>query len=1315
MATLEATLRLNDQVSDKLARMANNMNSFSKTAQGAFKGFKNDIDNGFSMIESRGRQTSSMFKSMLGANLMSKAISGTFNAIRGSMDGAIDRFDTLNNYPRLLENLGYSAEQAQTSTKKLADGIDGLPTRLDEVVSTSQRMVSFNKDIEKSTDATLALNNAFLASGASADKVSRGTEQYLKAMSTGKMGLDSFTTLQETMPLALDKVAEKMGFVGKTAQSDLYEALKTGSKSVEEFQDALIELGTSGGELEKLARTNSEGIKTSLTNLKNTAVKGTAEMMFGFDKAISNITGKNIAQHLDSFKGVINSTFSFLSSKIEPAMRMLQPFFTTVADGFAKIKEPVTSAFKGIAGSAFKTFSTSGVKAFQLATNAVAETIKTLANVADRHSGTIGKLIGNLPKIMLGVGAFKVGKGVTGWIGDTAKKINVLSNATKNFFAKFGKAKSTFSSFAKVGGDTASKKSLVPKLELGMFKGQIEFAANVANMLLVAKAIQEYAKAVQMIDEAIPDNIGGVSKKIALLGGVSAGFSALSFGIGKFTNLGANLSGALTLGSTAVAIRMMAKSLKAIDDNVPDSLGNFHKKMLNLESAILLFGSTSALIGAGMVATGGLGAIAQAGGFLAIASIAKNIRQMSEAIKTLDDLPDDFTGVEAKVKGIRKVIDSFKTGGLFSSVKGALVTGREAKMSEHIRQITEEFTEIAENLRQIGEIDIADVNTDKIARLKEMASELLSGDSYVGSLLSGKVGSAKRDSKVAQSIKEIAKDYTEIAESLAELNTVDIPEVATENISRIKEVSQSLLTGDSYMVSLASGKVGSANRDKKVAQNIKEIAKEYIEIAEALNELNDIELPEDFTSRIDTIKQVSAEFLTGDTYLQSLGSGKVGSANRDKKVAQDVKKIAREYIEIAESLAELSEIEAVDNIDSVKSKIDNITEIAQSFLSAEYTGEMKVDQAGKQNRIAEQIKETINQYKEIAESLNAISVEMADSTNIEESISNLTRTVEQLASFELPESAGVEGVARIVEMVEQYNQIAETLGNFSASFDGSAVLEQVEQLKQVIEQLANFDAGAGDMSGLSAMAEQLQEAMNSLTNFSAEIQSVTQSIQSSMQSMSASFQNVGSDIAGAFDQGIAAARNFASSVASSMAQAVASAQSTASQIVASFAGLSGQLQAVGMQAMAGLASGIRAGGAQAVAAAQAVAQQVAAAARSALDIHSPSRVFKKIGQFTMQGLTIGITSSGKNAIEEARGLSENLSNEFDEVEERANWTSRIGDIKRASDNSIHVTQQQVTPSVTVVVEGSDYAEDDIDRIVEAVEEKVIELVDVALV
>lgn len=263
-----------------------------------------------------------------------KLAGAAFNVLKNSVGDAVSRFDTMQKFPKVMKALGFSAQDSDKSIKKLSNGIEGLPTKLDDVVANTQQMTAITGDLGKSTDTVLALNNAFLASGASTEDANRGMQQFNQMLSTGTVDLESWKTLQETMPLALQKTAEAMGYTGKSAQRDLYQALKDGTVTFDQFQDKLIELGTGTGDLAKLAKENSLGIATSFGNLRNAVSKNLANILTKFDELVQKVSGKTIAQHIDGLKVLINNA----GNSIVKSMDMILPAIEKLKSGFSNVK-----------------------------------------------------------------------------------------------------------------------------------------------------------------------------------------------------------------------------------------------------------------------------------------------------------------------------------------------------------------------------------------------------------------------------------------------------------------------------------------------------------------------------------------------------------------------------------------------------------------------------------------------------------------------------------------------------------------------------------------------------------------------------------------------------------------------------------------------------------------------------------------------------------------------------------------------------------------------------------------------------------------
>lgn len=276
-----------------------------------------------------------------------KAVSSAMDLISQSMDKAIDRFDTLQRFPKVMKAFGHSSKDVAASTKLLSEGIEGLPTTLDTVVATTQKLTSMTGNLKQSTKLTIALNNAFLASGASTEEASRGLTQYTQMLSSGKVDLQSWKTLQETMSYALQKTAESFGYAGTSAQNDLYKALQDGKITFSDFSKRLIELNKGVNGFAEMAKKNSEGIRTSFTNIVSAIAKGIANVITEFDKMSKAVTGKSIAEHLNSIKDVINNTFNIIINVIRGATPVVKSLVSVL--GFLKpVLDPLISVFTGV-------------------------------------------------------------------------------------------------------------------------------------------------------------------------------------------------------------------------------------------------------------------------------------------------------------------------------------------------------------------------------------------------------------------------------------------------------------------------------------------------------------------------------------------------------------------------------------------------------------------------------------------------------------------------------------------------------------------------------------------------------------------------------------------------------------------------------------------------------------------------------------------------------------------------------------------------------------------------------------------------------
>lgn len=268
-------------------------------------------------------------KDIVSALGITKIISTAMNTIMNSIDGAVSRLDTLNNFPKVMRNLGIESEESEKAINKLSDGLQGIPTKLDDAALAVQRFTSKNGDVDKSVDLFLAVNNALLAGGASAEIQSSAMEQLSQAYAKGKPDMIEWRSIQTAMPAQLKQISQEI--MGNTENLDLFlkkaqeyadnnplsssgaelveqlEAVKEGSGdmttalgtalrlgiiSMDDFLDTIVKLNKEGtGEflsLEEQAKNATGGINTSITNAKTAITRGVANIMDSIDKVLKD-------------------------------------------------------------------------------------------------------------------------------------------------------------------------------------------------------------------------------------------------------------------------------------------------------------------------------------------------------------------------------------------------------------------------------------------------------------------------------------------------------------------------------------------------------------------------------------------------------------------------------------------------------------------------------------------------------------------------------------------------------------------------------------------------------------------------------------------------------------------------------------------------------------------------------------------------------------------------------------------------------------------------------------------------------------------
>jgi len=293
----------------------------------------NKMPEGF---EKANNSANKLLKTLMGFSVIQKI----GNLITGQINNAMDRMDTLNNYPKVMSNLGIDEAQSNASKQMLSDKLQGLPTTLNDAASAVQNFTSVNGNIGKSTKMFLALNNAILAGGGSTQVQQSALEQLSQAYAKGKPDMMEWRTAMTAMPAQLRQVAKAMGYVDANT---LGENLRAGKVSMNDFMNTFIKLNEQGvngfQSFEQQARNATGGFATSIANMKSAVTRGITNIIDNTNNALEKAGLPTIQVIIQNIGSAIETVLSRIGSYIGTIIEVLSPVFCVVQSIYNFVKD----------------------------------------------------------------------------------------------------------------------------------------------------------------------------------------------------------------------------------------------------------------------------------------------------------------------------------------------------------------------------------------------------------------------------------------------------------------------------------------------------------------------------------------------------------------------------------------------------------------------------------------------------------------------------------------------------------------------------------------------------------------------------------------------------------------------------------------------------------------------------------------------------------------------------------------------------------------------------------------------------------------
>lgn len=527
--------------------------------------------------QSIGKGLSVGFASKVGAvaGITSNVFSKVASVVTSSLGSAVDRADQMNNFPKVMKNLGYSATDAAASIKKISDALDGLPTTSSAMTGMVQQLAPLTSNLDEATDIALAFNNAMLAGGASTMEQENALTQYTQMLSAGKVDMQAWRSIQAAMPGQLNQVAEAMMGAGHNA-NDLYEAMKDGKYSFDDFNKAVMDLNQNGfgkyASFAQQAKDATQGIGTAMENVKNRVAKAVQKVIDAV--GVENIAGainrfsSQFGKVGDAAAGMVTDVkkkfseagkwITGLYDKLDKTGAITR-FKDTISTAFESARSRVTEAVDRIAGS-FKGLVPDG--AIVSAIEGVLKYVGTVfSDFADWVADTVewwSKFIAALKD----TGAVQQLAGALGGlfdaIGDVADAFRGAGDMAESAAGRFDSAKGSaelLGAVIKVAADLVQKMA-------DQLKRVAEWVKKITDTLSDSGALDTWMDALERIFSALGDALGSLKRLGKALDGGKK--SAEGAGDGLDTAAAAAKGFAAYIGAVANVVETVAGVLDGI-------------------------------------------------------------------------------------------------------------------------------------------------------------------------------------------------------------------------------------------------------------------------------------------------------------------------------------------------------------------------------------------------------------------------------------------------------------------------------------------------------------------------------------------------------------------------------------------------------------------------------------------------------------------------------------------------------------------------------------------------------------------------------
>lgn len=929
----------------------------------------------------------------------------------------------------------------------------------------------------------------------------------LKRVSTQikQMSLDGKVLARDWNPIrdaiggtATQKVVQK--FKDEYGFDNLADAMKEGKVLGKDFIKVLNEVGQDPALLK--AATNTKTLKSAWENMRESLTVGLVGTPFEPGALTPAIDGLVKLMNTVSENGDVIQ--NFVSKGVGKAMSLFKEMF-----GEFDFKQ--------------------GLKDFVTYLAPVGKGIELLAKGFAKINAN-GK---NTGKILGGIITASAGWLVVSKMARSVRALSSTLGLLKNFKNPFSRGGSSGS-----GGASGGSTSLLGGLtkSLGDSAKMLAFAGSIK---LIASAFKDISNTDMDFTEATV-KVGTMVTMVSAM----AGYAVVLGKILKRKELGKDLLvGATAIAGVVTGMLLMAKSMEQLN-NVKFDTGKVYGTVLAMNGLVVIVGLIATTIGALMVATEGIGALALGAGLVSMLAIAGTMVVVAKAMESVAKtvarinkvkLPNagtfgkkmvNFTALVTEMSLASSFSGNISTLALLPSIFGTISNLAQAIQIESIINLVNKLNKLQGSMKNVPDKSKFKDTIKKLKNMTELISELstVSGGGIKNPVdFIKSIGNTFSNIAKGLETSSLTNNVTKVANLIATLSQLNMPEdlsglkTKLRNLGNIQKTLSSafadISVGDTNYSDILlhfNNSIASFLKGWETSNNTKLVQK----LGKFITDIQGMEIPDNIDGIKDKLSKLGniqtalgsafANISVGNTYFIDpvLASLNALGSFMDKLTVSNLTSTIKK---ITQFIDDINSVEVPSDTSAIDEKISNLTNVMNSlkklgndswldsinFISKGLEAlTSKLDGASLDAKF-----KSFTKLIDFVKKISDLKLDDAGLEAIETKLENLKKTLQTVSKFKVDTPPDIKddvlkGYENFKKLTDKIKGITDSLNNIPDGLDISTKIESVKNALSKISELATLDIFGKD----TPFNKDVTSNIKSVTEFTSKLSSIASSL-----------------------------------------------------------------------------------------------------------------------------------------------------------------------------------------------------------------------------